>query len=186
MARGIKRFNGMVRRAMMTPHRSRIRFDKSTITAATVTPVTLLTVDDEPNYDTTSDGTNVAEAEALSRLMKIDLNLSFFSGTSNAAGALVEWMLYRDPDAQLGTETPSTLFTADVSATTAMVRKNVLAYGGFYSSANNDTKAFRIGIRRKAMQRVRRLSDGDKIMLVIITAATGAKLFGHGAITWAK
>lgn len=179
------RFNSLVRQALQTPHRSRIRQDVA-LSAATLSSKVLLTVDDDPDYDLATDGSNVAEAEALSRLRRIDLRISYFAGTANAAGALVEWILFRSPDNTLASTAPSSLFTADISPTTALVRKNVLAYGGFYSSANNDTRVFNVRIRRAAIKRIQRLSDGDKIEFGIITAATGAKYFMHGTITWAK
>lgn len=186
MARGIKRFNGMVRRAMMTNHRSRMR-GTCTLTASTLNTQNLLTVDDDPDYDIATDfSSTIAEAESLSRLKRIDLNISFFSGTANGAGALVEWMLYRSPDDSLTGQNPSDLFGADVTLTTQSLRKNAIAYGGFLSSANNDTSKFKIGIKRKAMRRISRLSDGDRLKLAFVTSATGAKYFAYGTITWAK
>lgn len=185
MARLSGKARRMIRAAIVTAHRSRVRMDVP-LTAATVKTSSLLSVDDDPDYDLTSNDTNIAEAEALSRLKRIDLNISYFSGTANAAGALVEWVLYRDPD-NIGIITNlSDLFIADVTANSLAVRKNVVAYGGFYSSANNDTQRFRIGIKRAAMRRISRLSDNDRLKFSIITAATGAKFFMYGAITWAK
>lgn len=179
------RFNALARKAVATSHRSRIRANVA-LTAATVNETSLLLVDDEPNYDLTSDGTNIAEAEARSRVRKIDLTVSFFAGTSNAAGALVEWLLFRDPDNFANVTAPSDLFTADLNTVTMSLRKNALAYGGFFSSANNDTRVFHIRISRKAMQRTQVLQDNDRIKLQMVTAATGAKYFIHGAITTMK
>lgn len=181
----MSRFNSMVRAAVQTPHRSRVRMDVS-LTGSTLSEKNLLIVDDDPDYDLATDGSNVAEAEALSRLRSIRLRVSYFAGTSNAAGALVEWILFRNPDNLLTSVNPSKLFQADIDATSALLRKNALAYGGFYSSANNDTHLFDVRIRRAAIKRIQRLSDGDNLEFNIITPATGAKYFMTGTITWAK
>lgn len=181
----MRTFNRMVRKAVMHSQRAKIRMDVG-LTGSTDKVVSLILADDDPDYEITSDGTAVAECETLSRIEKIDLNLSYFAGTSNAAGGLVEWALYRDPDNSGIMTGPEDIFIATDSAGQSQRNKNVIAYGGFYSSANNDTKLFHVRIRRAALRRVARMNDNDRLKFIIVTPATGAKFFMYGAITWMK
>lgn len=181
----MKRFNGMVRRAIQTPHVSRV-LKEETLTADTLLDEAILTVDDDPDYDIATGASTVAEAEALSRLRKIKLTISYFSGTANSSGAKVKWILYKSPDGTLGSIDPDALHGADVTLTTQALRKNTLAAGWFYSSSNNETKLFRVRISRAAMRRVMVLKDNDQLRFAMQTSAGGAKYLMFGTITWAK
>lgn len=164
----IRKFNGMVRKAVQSPHVSRVRIFGGTATQNATTEFTLLTVDDDPDYDLTTDGTNVAEAQARSRLTGIKLDMGL---TPSSAGETMEWMLFKSPDGVLNATTPATLFTADVSTSTLALRKNVVAYGLFRASANTDARQARIRIKRAAMRRIAQLKDGDSLRLAITHSA---------------
>lgn len=172
----MRRFNNLARKAVMTTHVHRVRgIGVSTGDAAT-THFDLLLADDDPDYDVTSNLTTIAECEAKSRLKSIQLNMILKTTQENHT---LEWMLYRDPDEVLeaGGVTPATLFTADVTAFTALLRKNALAYGFFRASTNKDAHSTRIRISRKAMRRVVQMNDLDRIKLAItasdvVTAGT--------------
>lgn len=181
----MKRFRGMVRSAILTPHVSRV-LKEETLTANTLLDEAILAVDDDPDYDIATGASTVAEAQTLSRLRRIKLHIAYFSGTSDSSGAKVKWILYKSPDGALGSIDPDSLHGADVTLTTQALRKATLAAGWFFSSSNNETGHFRVRISRAAMRRNMVLKDNDQLRFAMQTSATGAKYMMYGTITWAK
>lgn len=177
MARmGMKQFNGMVQKAVEHKDVKRVRFMNKAIPTAATTTFTLLTCDDDPDYDLNSDGTTVAEVQPFSKI--VGMNLKF--RLEAAAGNTVEWLLIKDPDG-LFTATqpaPSTLFTADITLTTIAVRKYTLAYGWLKSvSGIRDSTIFKIRVSKAAIKRAGAFLDGDKLLLIIANPSAGAGEF---------
>lgn len=176
MATTMNKFRSLVRtevkKAIGTTHISRVRMIDQVLTQGTTADFNLLVVDDDPDYDLASDGTNIAEVQALTKLRKIEL--TFIVNPGGTGSERIEYMLYRDPDATLVGSVPSSLFTADVSLASQALRKNAIAYGMFISTANKDTTTRRLFIRRQAMARVQTLRDGDRLRMAIAHSAAAA------------
>lgn len=157
-----------VRRATGTVHVSRVRMVDIALTQNATTAITLLKVDDDPDYDLASDGTNIAEAQARSRITSIDLKMWL---RANGTGERVEWLLYRDRDSNLGSVDPSTLFQADYTTTVAEVRKNTVSYGMHVGSTNVENTMMRVFLKRKAMRRISGLNDNDLLKMTFAHSA---------------
>lgn len=170
-----------VKRATGTTHVSRVRMLQLPLTQGATTTITLLKVDDDPDYDLTSDGTLIAEAQARSRITSIDLNMTVNPGVTGEVG---EWMLYRDPDSAIGAADPSTLFQADLTTTVAALRKNAVAYGMLIGNTNVENISRRVFIKRKAMRRISGLADNDllKIAFQLTAGASNGALSMYGRI----
>lgn len=150
----------------------RIRMLAQTITEAATTGFNLLTCDDDPNYDLTTDGTNVAECEPGAKIIAIQLQMTITA----VAARTVEWIFLRDPDGVLAAASArniATLYTADVSANTIVIRKNTIAAGHFLASdrtAHNSN----LNVSPKALRRVARMADGDTLSLAFTDNGEGA------------
>lgn len=161
-------FRKMVRSAMASPHVSRVRIFNFGLTQnTTIYTPKLLACDDDPDYDLTTDGTNVSECQPFSRITKIDLKCRIQPGGTNSSNR-IEWILLKDPDGALeaGAITPASLFLSDVSLPSNSLRKYTLAYGWTVATTNKDGEQFHIRIRRKALLRAGLMHDGDKLLFV--------------------
>lgn len=133
---------------------------------------TLLTCDDDPNYDLTTDGTNVAEVEPGARIVAIQLVLTIFALVS---GRTVEWVLGKDPDNALGaaSTTVASLYNSDITTGNTWLRKNTIAMGHVIASTNRDLYNSNVNVPRKAMARVARMADGDAFYISFADAGEG-------------
>lgn len=152
----------------------RIRMLDQAITQGAVTTFSLLSCDDDPNYDLTSDGTNIAEAHPGARIVGMNLHMSIFDVD---AGETVEWILGKDPDGALGAGGVfdiADLYTSDVTANNLAVRENVWTVGHMIGETGNRTlKNVELRIPRGTLKRSRLLADGDVIRLAFTHTAAG-------------
>lgn len=172
-----------VRRAAAVKHASRVRIFDNNMTASTLTAKTLITCDDDPDYDLTTDGTNIAEMQPLKRIRSLSLDFALVNIDSNK---VVEWVLFKSPDGTIDTMAPSDIFTADVSVNTMQYRKNTLAYGWFVGASNTDYGKSRIRVRRAALKRTGVFNDGDKLIFAVKgnNASDTIQLTMTGRIVW--
>lgn len=179
-----KMFKAMVAAATGIKHTYRYRAIAITATQGTTTPVQLLTTDDDPDYDVAWNSTTPHETEVGSRILGIDLNM--FT-TPSAAGEIIEWCLYKDPDGMLGTVSPTVLFQADRDATAVLLRKYAMAYGMFKASASKDSQKAHVRISGAAMRRAGTMLDGDALRLVFLHsgAAANGEISMYGRI-WTR
>lgn len=162
----------------------RIRILAGTITQGTDTSFSLLTCDDDPNYDLTTDGTNVAECEPGAKVVAVQLHMSIYG---MPAGEVYEWTMYRDPDGALGAAsngTIATLYTADFTASNAVQRKNTFLAGHVCSSTSKEVYTDQIRITSKALRRAARFADGDlwRMTFTATPSATSPSLYLRGRI----
>ena len=184
-SRDWNQFQGLVQAAMGVKHTHRYRIIEKNMTANAVTSNPLLVAADDPDFDAGGDFTTAAECEQNSRIQGIDLNLHIKPG---GAGKAIEWMLFKDPDAIIGTGAdPATLFDQDVSANAIIFRKYVLAYGMIVSSSTMEAKAIHVRISRAAMKRAGVMKDNDVLRFQVKNhhASTAGVLHAYGRI-WTR
>lgn len=180
-------FRSLVQAATGVKHTHRYRLLDLVITNNASTEFGLLTADDDPDYDEDFNGSTTApECEVGSRILGIDLNLDLVPGN---AGGQHEWILFKSPDGLLSTGVvgPVSLFTNDLSANIALMRKYILAYGRFLSTASRESSRTRVRISRAAMRRAGVMHDNDSLRMVIAATDTAAdgSLSLHGRI-WTR
>lgn len=132
----------------------------------------LLTCDDDPDYDLTSNlSSTTAECQPGARIIALQLHMTIVA----VAGRTVEWMLMKDPDGAItaANTTLANLYTADVSTTTAMIRKNTVAVGHILAG---DRTAFdkSLNVPGKALRRISLMADGDILRLSFADNGEGA------------
>lgn len=171
-----------VRKAIGVRRVHRIRIVAGTITNGADTNFNLLTCDDDPNYDLTTDGTNVAECEPGSRIIAVQLVAAFRNLNTDQ---LVEYVIGRDPDQAIGAAnyTIANLYAADVSAQNLALRRNIWAAGSVIGTTQNESVPIRIRVG-KAIKRSRVMHDGDAIRLSITMSSVtnDAALYLRGRI----
>lgn len=170
------KFRSLVRAAVSSPHVSRVRiFGHSLTGQTTIQSPILLVCDDDPDYDLSSDGTNIAEVQPFSKITNIKLACQLDTGGNSHTDRL-EWILVKDPDGMLAAASavPADLFTADVSTTTVLLRKYTLAYGWFVSTASAENQKFNIRIKAKALRRAGLLHDGDRLRFFVRNESASA------------
>lgn len=172
MANDLRRLAQMVYNMNTVKRVHRIRITQQAITEGTSAEnFNLLTCDDDPNYDLTTDGTNVAECEPGCKIVAIQLVMTVHSVP--AASRLIEWTIGRDPDATLTTGLGMpTLYTSDVSTTTIVTRKNVWAAGHMVGLDKLGAN-INVNVSRKALARASRMADGDIIRLTFTDDSGG-------------
>lgn len=157
-----------VRKASGNRVEHRIRMLEQSLAAATTTTKSLLTCDDDPDYDKTSDGTNVAECHPNSRILAFQLVMGLYVASNPISNGPMEFLMYRDRDAAISGASAgnmSTLYTADFSTTTGMLRKNTYLAGHQFITTNYEQKTVRLSVSRKALRRAGIMHDGDLIRL---------------------
>lgn len=184
-SRQMRQLAAMVAARMQTKRVHRILANPFTATANATTSLSLLTCDDDPNYDLTSDGSsNVAECHPGAKIIAIQLVMTVFQLDTDD---VYHWIIGRDPDGALQAAsafTVATLYTSDVSTTTALLRKNTWACGHFVGSSTRDKFNTPVIISSKALRRSARLADGDVIRMNWTNphASTDAKVYVRGRI----
>lgn len=172
----------LIKQGLITKRVHRIRMLQQTITQGADSPFSLLTCDDEPNYDLTTDGSNLAECHPGSKIVAVQLAMTIYNITD---GESVEWIIGRDPDGSILTTgfTVATLFTADLTLTGGMLRKNAWGVGHVIGSNQDNTFDTRLNIT-KALRRSSKMADGDTIRLVFTmsAAASNALFYLRGRI----
>lgn len=179
------RFVSMVKAAQGVTHTHRYRTTQVTATQGAVTAFPLLVADDDPDYDVGGDFSTAAECHANSRIEGIDLNLMI---APNATSEIVEWMIFKDPDAIVGTGAdPATLFDQDVSANALIFRKYVMAYGMFRSTVSREATRIHVRITRAALKRAGVMKDNDVLRLHVKNTGGSAttKISAYGRI-WTR
>lgn len=175
--RAIQKLANMVRANMGVRRVHRIRMLDQTITQGTDTAFALLTCDDDPNYDLTTDGTNVAECQVGCRIVAVQLHMSL---TNIPNGETVEWVIGRDPDGAITAAgfVVSGVYTADITQGNRMLKDNAWTVGHVMAgTASRDTFNGRLNIARKTLKRARVMHDGDVVRLVFThTAASSSSL----------
>lgn len=161
----------LLKQGLLTKRVHRIRMLNQTITQGTDTPFTLLSCDDEPNYDLATDGTNVAECHPGAKIVAVQLVMTVFSV---ADGETVEWVIGRDPDAAITSAafTISNLYSADVTGGRLLMSKNTWGAGHMISSDGHAAMNTSLNIT-KALRRASKMADGDLIRLVFTHSAAG-------------
>lgn len=175
MSSPMRRLAQMVYNMNTVKRTSRVRMLNQTITEADATATNsfaLLTCDDDPNYDLTTDGTNVAEVQPGTRLIAIQLILTI---SSLVTSRTIEWVIGRDPDGAITSTnfTIGTLFNADVSTNSMAMRKNTWTAGHIVGS-DRTAANININISPRALARASRLENGDVIRLHFTDAGEGA------------
>lgn len=140
----------------------RVRATAITLTAATQTAVLLLKADSTPNYDVTSDGTTPAECQTGARIQSIQLHGTFYLGASDT---IVEWNLFKNPDAvaTAAISNVASIYTADVSANTLMMRKASMAAGHIVFGSGSDKLPLNVRIAGKALRRNGLMAEEDRL-----------------------
>lgn len=145
---------------------SRIHCKEVSLAAASTTYVSLLSCDDDPNYDTTSDGTNIAEVHPNSRLLGMQLHMGLYVASNPISNGPMEFILYRDPDAALSTAaTMAELQGADVTTNRLTLRKNTILAGHQFITTNREYQNQNLRVRRKTLNRIRVMHDNDVIKM---------------------
>jgi len=185
----MKQFAGLVRKIAAASGPKvyhRVHFKDVTIAANASTGFDLLTCDDDPNYDVTSDGTNVAEIHPESRVIRLQLVMGLYVDSNPIVGGPLEWLLGRDPDSALtaSSMTMATLMASDVNAGVKVLRANTWATGHMFLTTTKGQGNSRVIVSRKALRRSRVFHDGDKLRIVFTNpdADTAAKLYLRGRI----
>lgn len=159
----------------------RVRINGLSLTNASNTAVTLLNCDDDPDYDLGIDGTNVAEVPPHTAIVDIKLKMQMANLTSNN---MIEWMIYKDPDAIIGAKLPSSLFTQDLSSDVLILRKYCVMYNYAVPTGGYDRPGGTLRIRNKALRRIGDMEDGDVFRMQINNpGASIGKLYLTGIIT---
>lgn len=167
-----KLMRALLKQGILTKRVHRIRMLQQTITQGADTPFILLTCDDEPNYDLTTDGSNVAECHPGAKIVAVQLQMSIFSVDDFET---IEWVIGRDPDSTVtnASYTISNLYTADVTGTRLLLSKNVWGAGHFVAGAAS-SEVFNTNLNiTKALRRASKMLDGDTIKLVFTMTAAG-------------
>lgn len=130
----------------------------------------------EPNYDLTTDGTNVAECHPGAKIVAIQLIGSIYG---LQATRLVEWVIGRDPDGAILTTgfTIANLYTADATLTNLQLKKNAWGAGHVIGTDRTGVDV-RLNIT-SALRRTSKMLDGDVVRLVFTDdgAGTGNGIF---------
>lgn len=185
----MRAFRGLVRKevskAMGMTHVHRIRIITTGLTASSTVRYTLLKADDEPDYDLLSDGTNIAECETGSRIVKLQLTIQYYNSTG--AGNTIEMMLYKNPDGEHAAQfTPANLFEMDYQQYASDVKKYTAWYMPSMISANFETVKNKVMLKRGAFRRIRGMHDLDTIELaLVLPAGTTQNATIHGRI-WTR
>lgn len=166
----------LLKEGMLTKRIHKIRMLNQTITEGTDTPFNLLTCDDEPNYDLTTDGTNVAECHPGAKIVAVQLIATIYG---LVATRLVEWVIGRDPDGAITntTFTMTALYTSDVSTANAMLKANVWGAGHVVATDRTGMDV-RLNIT-KALRRASKMRDGDAIKIQFTDDGAGT---GNGIL----
>lgn len=181
-------FRSLVQAAMGVKRTHRYReIGVAIVQGAATDHIPILTADDNPDYaEDFVANTSSPECETGSRILGIDLTLDLVPG---AAGATIEWFIWKNPDASFTEATfiPSLLFTNDVSINTLAMRKFTMAYGRFLSTANKESSRTRVRITRAAMRRVGTMHQDDVLNLAFLhsAAAANGNFSIHGRI-WTR
>lgn len=183
----MKKFDRMVTRKVMramskvTTHRVYISVAP---TASAVNNYSLLVADDDPDYEILTNGTTIAECQTNSKIVKISLGISYY--TNGGAGGVNEFIVYRDPDNELGSVDPQNAFSVAESALQESKRKNILVYRANLLSASGLVWQSRTAIKEKALRRARLMQDNDRLKLSFTTGAGATqKLLVQGRI-WTR
>lgn len=185
----MQQFRQLVAAATGVRHTHRYRLlDRVIVQGAAIEHIPLLSCDDDPDYDEDFDGAAAApECEVGSRILGIDLTLDLVPGSSG--GEQMEWLLWKNPDDMivLSGVTPAALFTNDTTTTIILMRKYVLAYGRFLSTASKESSRTHVQISRAAMKRAGVMHDQDKLYLGVThtASASNGTLSMHGRI-WTR
>lgn len=165
----------LLKQGLLTKRVHKVRMLDQTITQGTDTLANLLTCDDDPNYDLTTDGSNVSECHPGAMIVAVQLVLTLFSVPD---GETIEWVIGRDPDGAIGTGfTMADLYTSDVTASNALLKKNVWGAGHMVSSDGHAAMNTSLNIT-KALRRAAKMRDGDAIKIrFTATAASGNSAF---------
>lgn len=180
MTSGMRRLAQMVYNMNTVKRVHRVRVTSGVITegesAGTNNTFSLLTCDDDPNYDNTTDGTNVAECEPGARIIAVQLVMT----TVIPDGRLLEWMIGKDPDGVVTSTNflVSSLYTADVTANGLVLRKNVWTVGHKRGTSQRTENTMSINIPGKVLARAGRMEDGDVIRLAFMDDGGGT---GNGS-----
>lgn len=162
---------------------ARMRFLTFTITQGTNTGLPLLLCDDDPDYDQLIDGTSPAECQPRARILAIQMHLQLLA---LPVGEVLEWILYKDPDAILTATTGiGTLYTQDKTANGLILRKNTLAAGHVIVDATSrSVQPITVNIPRKALRRIGPMQENDVLRMVftLTAAASNGDLYGRGRI----
>lgn len=163
----------MIKPFLGTKRIHRIRMLDQIITQGTSTSFSLLSCDDDPNYDLTTDGANIAECIVGSRIIAIQLHMTI---SEVDGGEIVEWILGKDPDQALTATnfTISNLYTSDIDPNRRMLRENVWMADHMIGETGNRTlKNATIRIPSKTLKRSRLMADNDVIRLVFTHTVSG-------------
>lgn len=167
MTSGMRKLAQMVYNMNTVKRVHRVRMLSQVVTegesGGTNNAFSLLTCDDDPNYDNTTDGTNVAECEPGCRIIAVQLVMTI----SAPDGRLIEYMIGKDPDGAITSTsyTIANLYTADVTGTNLMLRKNVWTVGHMRTTSARLDSTKSLNIPGKVLARAGRMEDGDVIRL---------------------
>lgn len=152
----------LLKEGILTKRVHKIRMLNQTITEGSESPFQLLTCDDEPNYDLTTDGTNVSECHPGAKIIAVQLVATIYG---LVATRLVEWVIGRDPDSAItnANYTMANLYASDVTGTSTMLRPNVWGAGHVVATDRSGFET-RLNITG-ALRRASKMRDGDVIKI---------------------
>lgn len=137
----------------------------TTLAAATDDYNDLLTVSDTTDPELVITGAQSATVPEGTVIDAIDLNV-IIKGTS---AFVYEVSLFKNPNGSFSTFTPSAnaFGSGDMTPNNKAFRKGMMSYNPIYISSQADSRARRMNISRNAFMRNRKLTEDDKLTLLI-------------------
>lgn len=182
----MRAFQKVVKRAVVRAisvvhvHRFYLLESNTTIVQGATTTMNLMVCDDDPDYDVGGDLTTGCECPVGSKIVSINLTLQM----TQSAGESCEFLLFKNPDNGVAA-TPTLLFTNDVTPNNLVIRKNTLKYARVFWTTSGDRKTLKLFVKRKALMRIGRMRDNDRLQLISVASAAAGNVNAscYGTIT---
>lgn len=142
----------------------------------------LTSVDGGTNAETESDGTNIAECNPYSRVVKIKGSLKVIGLSS---GDVIRYMLYKDEDNEgMVTSLQTQFHNSNDDASNRELRARILSKGILVPGSGGYVTINLGAIRRKTLRRLGLMKENDRIELAIAgnDASSPGTVNGFGSI----
>lgn len=189
---GFRRARNFVRRTVARMGRiegKRVLLNAVSVPAKTTNPwdnmltVDLVVAQETVDEELETDGTNVAQIYPGATVVSARGIIKFL-GTNVGTTTVIRWMIYKKPDGEaLVTDLTDTFFhNTNDSPTGREIRANVIAKGMVVGRSDAGV-GIKLWMSKKALRRLGRLRENDKISLLIATnEASAATIHGFGTI----
>lgn len=176
-----KRVAGIARRATGKILVKRVLIDKFTLPDITSAdydnPINLGLIEgiEAQDENVESDGSVIADAPLYSRIVAMKLKTIIHG--SSAGGELVRWMLVKNPDGDISNASFMAGFqSSNDDRTSSDVRSHTYAKGIVLVQPSRNSTSVPVFIKRKTLNRMGVLNEGDVVSLIMAKDATGTSL----------